>query len=129
MRHVLFICSICRDENETISRGRSLANTLRVIFANSSNPMINDFEIKSHECLSLCEKPNAIAFSADGKASYLFANVDPVKNLEDILEFAKLYVAQDDGWIDDARACGKLRFCLVGRIPALGSITPTNFIK
>ena len=69
--------------------------------------------------MGACAEPLALAFQADGKASYLFSNVDPVADLEDVLAFARLFGASDDGWIEDARPAGRLRFCLRARIPGL----------
>ena len=98
--------------------GDVLAATMQDIFLAADEPDIRAFEIKTFECMSACAQPNAISFRAEGKAAYLFADVDPVKDKDDILAFAKLYVDAKDGWIEDARPCGRLRHCLLGRIPA-----------
>ena len=79
---------------------------------------IKAFEIETFECMSACSRPNAISFRAAGKAAYLFADIDPETDKGDILAFAKLYSDAPDGWIEDARPCGRLRHCLLGRIPA-----------
>lgn len=66
-----------------------------------------------------CAEPLAVAFQAPGKASYLFVGLDPEADLADVLAFARLYRASPDGWIEDARPAGRLRFRLRARIPAL----------
>lgn len=106
--------------------GTLLAEKLAELFAQSNIPAIQDFNITTHECLSACADPIALSFRANGKAAYLFAGIDAHQDANDILEFAKLYVASSDGWIEDARPAGRLRHCLRGRIPAQmasGSIT------
>ena len=70
------------------------------------------------DCMQVCGRPVAVAFRGAGKAAYLFAGVDPVAQVEEIVVFAGLYAAAKDGIIADARPCGQLRLCLVGRIPA-----------
>ncbi|MEH6359593.1 MAG: DUF1636 domain-containing protein, partial [Amylibacter sp.] len=99
-------------------KGDALAADLKAVFAKSSDAAIRDFKIETYECMSACAKPMAISFRAQGKAAYMFSGVDPAKDQQDILAFAKLYIAAKDGWIEDARPCGRLRHCLLGRIPA-----------
>ena len=75
-------------------------------------------EVRVVDCLNTCARPVALSFRADGKAAYLFAGVDPARQAGDIAIFAGLYAAAPDGIVADARPCGDLRLCLVGRIPA-----------
>jgi predicted metal-binding protein len=97
---------------------------LKVIFAKAKEPEIRDFNIETFECMSACANPTAISFRAKGKAAYMLSGIDPVKDRQDILAFARLYIAAKDGWIEDARPCGRLRHCLLGRIPAEPVIVP-----
>jgi predicted metal-binding protein len=48
----------------------------------------------------------------------VFAGVQDT-DAADVLNFAKLYDESADGWIEDARPLGRLRFCLKTRVPAL----------
>lgn len=116
MRHRLIVCSTCRAKGEDTFRGADFATALRESFG--ADPDLQDFLVETHECLSACSKPNSLSFRAEGKAAYLFAGVDPVEDRGDIAAFARLYAATPDGWIEDARPAGRLRFCLIGRIPA-----------
>ena len=75
-------------------------------------------DVQEHDCLSNCGKPQSLAFAGDGKATYLFGEIDPRRDLDDALAFAAMYDASPDGWIEDARGAGRLRFCLIGRVPA-----------
>ncbi len=118
LRHTVFICSTCRENDEAAPKGEGLAFELKALFANSDNPKIRDFDVQTFECMSACANPTAISFRANGKAVYLFSGIDPATDHNDILAFADLYQAAADGWIEDARPCGRLRFCLIGRIPA-----------
>jgi len=116
--HTVFICSTCRQDDEDTPKGVALADALKHIFANADAAEIRDFNIETFECMSACANPVAVSFRAEGKAAYMFSGIDPVKDQNDILAFARLYIAAKDGWIEDARPCGRLRFCLLGRIPA-----------
>jgi predicted metal-binding protein len=75
-------------------------------------------EVALIDCMHVCGKPVALSFRGEGKAAYLFAGVDPVAQLDEILTFAGLYATARGGIVEDARPCGDLRLCLVGRIPA-----------
>lgn len=73
--------------------------------------------VETAACLNVCDAPVSVAVRAEGKAAYLFAGVDAAAP-QDLVAFARLYADSTDGEIADARATGKLRFCLLGRIPA-----------
>jgi predicted metal-binding protein len=125
LRHTVFICSTCRKDDEATPKGDVLAAAVKDLLAKSDDPDLQSFEVETFECMSACANPNAISFRASGKAAYLFSGVDPENDQQDILAFARMYLAAKDGWIEDARPCGRLRFCLMGRIPAqetIGSI-------
>jgi predicted metal-binding protein len=70
------------------------------------------------DCMHVCGRPVAVSFRGESKAAYLFAGVDPVAQIDEIVTFAGLYAAAKGGIVEDARPCGDLRLCLVGRIPA-----------
>ena len=111
MAHTLFICSTCAEIGGD-PKGAALIEDVAARLAS-----LGDFEVRAQECLNVCTKPTALAFRATGKAAYLFAGVD-LADGADVAAFARLYADAPDGWIEDARPAGRLRFCLVGRIPA-----------
>ena len=73
------------------------------------------------DCMSACESPVSLALQSRGRATYLFAGVDPVADAADIAATCQLYLDAENGWIEDARGCGRLRFCLRGRVPPLSA--------
>lgn len=70
-------------------------------------------------CLNACGAPVTLALQGAGRATYLFNGVDPEADRADILATVRLYLESPGGWIGDARPCGRLRHCLLGRVPAL----------
>lgn len=108
--HRIIICSTCTAGQGKEAPGPALADAL----ATRLGP---EFEIVEHACLSVCAEPVAVAFRAPGKAAYLFAGLGPA-DAADAVAFARLWAETPDGWIEDARPAGRLRFCLKGRIPA-----------
>lgn len=108
-KHRVIVCTTCAAPGEE-PRGASLADAVRARLGDG-------FVVEPHACLSMCAEPQAVAFRAPGKAAYLFAGLEEA-DTDDIAAFARLWADAPDGWIEDARAAGRLRFCLKGRIPA-----------
>lgn len=75
--------------------------------------------IKEQACMNGCARPVSLAVQSRGRATCFFAGVDPHSDAADIVATVGAYVAAPAGWITDARPCGRLRHCLVGRVPAL----------
>lgn len=74
-------------------------------------------EIVGAECMSGCTRPSTIAFRSPGKTAYLFGDLT-AEDLPDLITFARLYAASDDGTLTDARTIGALRHKAIARIPA-----------
>jgi len=103
------VCSSCEG-----SDGKAFAAELRAALAGTDLK----YDVRDFDCMSNCTRPLSIAFSAAGKATYLFGDVDTAGGLKDVMAFASLFDASADGWIEDARPAGRLRHCLIGRVPA-----------
>lgn len=76
----------------------------------------DDVRVEITACMNLCEQPMALALRAKACDAYLFSGVT-ADDLEDAAALVRLYSAAPGGKITDARAAGRLRHCLVGRIP------------
>lgn len=66
-----------------------------------------------------CARPVSLALQSPERATYFFGGVDLEADVADIVATLRAYLDAPKGWIEDARPCGRLRFCLVGRVPAL----------
>ena len=77
------------------------------------------FEITQVDCMGSCSDPTSVALQGTGRASYLFAGLSAHRDIDDIIATCREYLNAPDGWMEDARGCGRLRFCLKARIPAL----------
>lgn len=70
------------------------------------------------DCLNVCDRPVAMALRGPGKDVYLFAGVAE-SDVQDAACLAHLYARAPGGRIVDARPAGRLRHCLLGRVPRL----------
>ncbi|MFZ5964701.1 DUF1636 family protein [Thalassococcus sp. BH17M4-6] len=75
--------------------------------------------VVAQTCMNGCARPVSLAIQGRGRATCFFNGVDPVKDRDDIVATLRCYLQSPKGWIEDARPCGRLRLCLVGRVPAL----------
>ena len=107
-KHRVIVCTTCAAPGKE-PVGEALVAAMRARLG-------DHFTVEPQECLSVCAEPQAVAFRAPGKAAYLFAGLT-ADDEADIEAFARLWADQPDGWIEDARPAGRLRFCLKGRIP------------
>lgn len=109
---MLRLCSSCTPETsgearEALSRAVAQARLAgRVVIA-------------EHACFNACGMPMSIALQGTGRATYFFTGIDPLADLGDIVGTLRAYLDAPEGWIEDAGACGRLRHCLAGRVPAL----------
>jgi len=77
-----------------------------------------ELRVEQTECLSVCTDPASMAVQGERRATYVFSGLS-AQDLSDVLAFIDAYQTAPDGWIEDARPLGRLRHCLVTRIPAL----------
>ncbi|QFU09735.1 hypothetical protein PARPLA_00702 [Rhodobacteraceae bacterium THAF1] len=102
MKPILHLCATCRPDTETSALRAALGDTA---------------DLRLHDCLNVCNRPTALSIQGNGTA-YLFADVDPETDADDIAATVRTYANAPSGNINDARPCGRLRHCLIGKIPA-----------
>lgn len=112
---LLSLCSSCAGARDIEAERAALRAALARAGLSSNVALVE------HPCFGACEAPVAIALQGQGRASYVFSDLDPMADAVDIAATCRLYLDSPAGWIEDARDCGRLRLCLRARIPALPS--------
>lgn len=112
VRVVLHLCETCNSEGFAQAR-HGLQAALDAAGLHT--------DVHGQRCMNACADPVSLALQAKARATYFFAGVDPVADRADIVATVALYLRSPGGWIEDATACGRLRHCLRGRVPALSS--------
>ena len=74
--------------------------------------------VKHRNCRARCARPARLWLQSKGGAAYVFEGIDLAADQGDILATLTAYLNHPGGWIEDARPCGRLRFCLTARVPA-----------
>ncbi len=75
-------------------------------------------EVGMTGCLGVCADPVTLAAQAPGRATYMFSGL-VAEDAADVEAFVAAWRGAPGGWIEDARPLGRLRQCLVARVPAL----------
>ena len=75
--------------------------------------------IISSPCLGVCTSPVSLTLQSPNRTTYVFKNVNIKKDQADLIETCKLYLASDNGWIEDAKGCGSFRHLLHAKIPPI----------
>jgi predicted metal-binding protein len=88
----LFVCITCRGsvappEGET-RQGARLYEALKAR---------SEIEVVPVECLSNCTRSCTAAVAAPGKWTYIVGHLDPDRNVDDMLQFARAHNARADG--------------------------------
>lgn len=112
----IVVCATCDPDAGGEGGGRFLRSLRQALDRDGLGDAV---DLASVDCMGACAEPVALALQGEGRASYLFSGVSPLQDVADILSTCREYLAAPDGWIVDARPCGRLRLCLRGRIPAL----------
>lgn len=104
----LHLCAPCLGDTADAAAG-----SLRTALSAARFPM----RVEAGDCLGVCEAPAVLALQGPGRAVCVFAGLDLAGDLADIVATCRVYLDSPDGWIADARPCGRLRFCLRTRVP------------
>ena len=108
---VLRICATCRPDDDQAHDALAAA----IAAANLPVPV----RVVAQDCMNGCAAPVSLALQGAGMATCFFAGVDPEADQDAVIGTLRAYIESPNGWIEDARPCGRLRHCLIGRVPAL----------
>lgn len=118
MNHRITICTSCRHTGTECRPGYELIERLRQSIAQAGDAVPEAFEISGVACMAGCDRPCTVAYHGTKKAAYLFGDIDPETDVDDLVIFAKQYAYLHDGWCSSVDRPGKLRKSTLARIPA-----------
>lgn len=95
----LYVCKTCKPEGyvgeDSDRPGNVLAKEL--LAAARARGIDVEIELKAVNCLSVCKRPCTVSVSGAGKFTYIVGDLEPGRDVDDLLKFAALYGAADDG--------------------------------
>ena len=116
--YAIIVCTRCRDPLS----GAALAE--RLIPKLEAAARQGGFIVETVACMAGCDRPLAVAFRADGKASFLFGDIEPEQDAGALAEFGALYDGLPDGWCNEGRRPAGLKGKTLARIPAAPAASP-----
>lgn len=124
--HQIFVCTSCRLKGTDDRPGDDLIRKLREVLTTVPPLTGSGFEIAGIACMAGCSRPCTVAYRAKDKATYLFGDIDPRTDVDDLVAFAYQYRELADGWCNSGDRPGKLRETALARIPAVSSVTQSR---
>lgn len=116
--HRITVCTSCRHKGTDCRPGYELIAKLRAAMDAAGDAVAEDFEISGVACMAGCDRPCTVAYHGTRKATYLFGDIEPDQDIEDLVAFARDYAALGDGWCSSTERPGKLRTSTLARVPA-----------
>ena len=112
------VCVTCRDADD-IETADSKCRGLRLYEAlDAAASPDHEVSIAPVECLAVCKRPCTIAFTAPGKLTYVFGDLDPETGAADVLEGARVYSQSETGLMAWRERPRPLRRGTIARIPS-----------
>ncbi|WP_415921711.1 DUF1636 family protein [Tateyamaria sp. SN6-1] len=118
MDHRITICTSCQHKGTACRPGYELIDKLRRAIAEAGDAVPEDFAISGVACMAGCDRPCTVAYHGTKKATYLFGDIDPETDVDDLVTFAGQYAELEDGWCSSTDRPGKLRETTLARVPA-----------
>lgn len=118
MEHRITICTSCKHTGTACRPGYELIVRLQKAMAAAGGAVSEKFQVSGVACMAGCDRPCTVAYHGTRKATYLFGDIDPETDIEDLVAFAKQYGDLNDGWCTSADRPGKLRNSTLARVPA-----------
>lgn len=116
--HRITVCVACRHNGSDCRPGLDLIARLRAAMDKAGDATGALFEISGVACMAGCDRPCTVAYQATNKATYLFGDIDPADDIDDLVCFARNYASLEDGWCSASQRPGKLRSTTLARVPA-----------
>lgn len=110
--YAIIVCTRCRDPLSGAALAEKLIPKLEAAACEGG------FVVETVACMAGCDRPLAVAFRAEGKASFLFGDIAPDIDADALTEFGALYDSLPDGWCNEGRRPAGLKGKTLARIPA-----------
>ena len=116
----VYVCTTCRpkpavDGDEEYRPGRHMYERLRARLADAG--LTGRVQLEPVECLSVCKRPATIALTTPTHWTYIYGDLDPDSDLDDIVAGLRAYAETDDGIVPWAERVSIFKSGVVARIP------------
>ena len=120
--HKVSVCITCRHKtgapDDQCRPGHLLIERLRAAMDLAGAAVGADFEVRGIACMAGCDRPCTVAYCGSHKATYLFGDIDPDEDIDDLVAFARQYAGLHDGWCSSTQRPKGLSGKTLARVPA-----------
>lgn len=116
--HRISVCTSCKHKGTDLRPGFELIERLQAAIHAAGDAIPGGFEVSGVACMAGCDRPCTVAYHGSRKATYLFGDIDPSEDVDDLITFARQYAFLQDGWCASVDRPGKLRKSTLARVPA-----------
>lgn len=117
----LIVCTTCRQQGAA-SDGDGPRPGARLLDAIAARGLPEGVALRPTECLSNCKRGCTVALRGSGRWTYVYGDLDPAENVDDVLDGAARYRAAPDGLVPWRERPEHFRRHCIARIPPLESI-------
>jgi len=110
----LFVCVTCRREGDPPAVPRPGARLHAVLKARAP-----ELDVVAVECLSNCTRACSAAVAAPGKWTYVIGDLDPERNVDDMLAFTRAHTEAADGLTPWRERPVHVRQHTIARVPPM----------
>ncbi len=117
----IFVCISCRrssgdDEESSDQPGRGLVETIGARLRGDGRGGV---AVTGVECLAVCTRPCTIALSGANKWTYLIGDLDPDRQVDEIVAAARSFAASENGIVPWHERPASFRKGVIARVPPL----------
>jgi predicted metal-binding protein len=116
----LSICFRCKPEGWRGEDNHRPGSALAGAIADEARRRgLNPDQLRDVRCMSQCKRPCVVAFSGEGRFTYLFGDLDPMRDASAVLDAFNLYSERTDGFMERFERPEALQAGILGRVPPL----------
>ncbi|HEX9327227.1 MAG TPA: DUF1636 domain-containing protein [Reyranella sp.] len=117
----IFVCISCRrslgDDEESFDQpGRGLVEAIEARLRDGDQDRV---AVTGVDCLAVCKRPCTIALSATNKWTYLIGDLDPDRQVDEIVAAARSFAASENGIVPWRERPASFRKGVIARVPPL----------
>ncbi|MFT7107397.1 MAG: putative metal-binding protein [Yoonia sp.] len=116
--HSITVCTSCKHKGTNRRPGYELIGKLRRAIAAAGDSTAQRFAVSGVACMAGCDRPCTVAHHGTQKVTYLFGDMSPEDDIDDLVAFAQHYAELDNGWYSSLDRPSKLRKYTLARVPA-----------
>ena len=114
------VCESCKDPDpakrqHATGGGRRLLHELNALASAGALP--SQIVVRAYSCLGNCERRCRLSVAGEGRWSWVFGDLDPILDVEPLLEFLRRWRKSPDGFLPKEDRPEGLRTKLLGRVP------------